>query len=326
MLKIISGVEKNKPIKTCIYGAEGIGKSTLASQMPKPLFLDTEGGTSQLDINRVKISTWQELLGAIKEVIANPDICKTLVIDTADWAETMCVKYVCFKGNVNGIEDFGFGKGYTYLAEEFKNMLTSLSQCCEVGINPVIVAHGKPRKFELPDEKGSFDRWEMKLSKQCSPLVKEWCDILLFCNYKTIIADADKNGKGKAKGGQRVMYASHHPCWDAKNRFGLPDQMLLDYSLIAKLYEGKEQPKIVEKPKAEPKKVEEPKNVEATNIKEEMEKVIEDLENDRIGIKSQNTNNVGAIDTTDLEQPKPTEQKTMSAREKLEEMRKKFAK
>ena len=34
------------------------------------------------------------------------------------------------------------------------------------------------------------------------------------------------------------MYATHHPCWDAKNRFGLPDEMDLDYSHIAHLFTG----------------------------------------------------------------------------------------
>lgn len=32
------------------------------------------------------------------------------------------------------------------------------------------------------------------------------------------------------------MYASHHPCWDAKNRYGLPDQMDMDFSEIAHLF------------------------------------------------------------------------------------------
>jgi hypothetical protein len=29
------------------------------------------------------------------------------------------------------------------------------------------------------------------------------------------------------------MYTAHHPCWDAKNRWGLPDECDFDYSVIA---------------------------------------------------------------------------------------------
>jgi len=234
MLNIVSGVEKT-PIKFCIYGAEGVGKTSLASKMPDPLFLDTEGGTSRLNVRRIKISSWEELIATVKEVIDNPEVCKTLVVDTADWAESLCNDFICNKYRKANIEDFGFGKGYTYLAEEFSTLLQLLSKLIEVGINPVVIAHGKPRKYELPEEQGQFDRWEMKLTKQCAPLVKEWCDVLLFCNYKTFVITTENNTK-KASGGKRIMYTTHNPCWDAKNRFSLADELDLAFSSISHLF------------------------------------------------------------------------------------------
>ena len=241
MLKIESGLEK-RPLKVVIYGAEGIGKSTFASQFPEPLFLDTEGGTSSLNIRRVKCgSSWDYLLSCVNEVIKDPSICKTLVIDTADWAESLCTKYVCEKYRKSNIEEFGFGKGYVYLQDEFSKLLTALDKLIELGVNAVITAHGKPRKFELPEEAGQFDRWEMKLTKQVAPLLKEWCDMLLFCNYKTYVVTTENNTK-KAQGGKRVIYTSHHACWDAKNRYGLPDELDLDFKGIAHLF-GTQSPK-----------------------------------------------------------------------------------
>ena len=41
----------------------------------------------------------------------------------------------------------------------------------------------------------------------------------------------------KAQGGKRTMYTSHHPCWDAKNRYGLPEECEMDYSVIAPVIE-----------------------------------------------------------------------------------------
>lgn len=234
MLKIVTGVERT-PIKVCIYGAEGVGKTSLAAQMPEPLFIDTEGGTSRLNVRRIKCTSWENLISIIKEVISTPTVCKTLVVDTADWAETLCVDYVCNKYRKASIEEFGYGKGYTYLAEEFGEFLKLLNKLVDVGINPVVIAHGKPRKYELPEEQGQFDRWEMKLSKQVAPLIKEWCDMLLFCNYKTFVVTTENNTK-KAQGGRRVMYTTHNPCWDAKNRFGLPEELDLSFDLIANLF------------------------------------------------------------------------------------------
>jgi hypothetical protein len=94
------------------------------------------------------------------------------------------------------------------------------------------------RKFELPDEMGSYDRYMLKLNeKNIAPLVKEWVDMLLFVNYKTDVVTAADGKTKKGKGGQkRVMYANHSACWDAKNRFGLPDEMPFEYSQIAHLF------------------------------------------------------------------------------------------
>ena len=97
MLPIKSG-RLNKPVKAVIYGLEGTGKSTLAAQTPNPLFLDTEGGTTYLDVSRIdQFTGWEGLLNTIEEVARDTSCCSTLVIDTADWAEQMAIKHICEK-------------------------------------------------------------------------------------------------------------------------------------------------------------------------------------------------------------------------------------
>lgn len=235
MITKIKGKIK-RAVKVVIYGAEGIGKSTLASKATDPLFIDLEGGTAQLDIARVEPPvTWEALIALIKEVAGSPGICKTLVIDTVDWAEQLCIKHICHKYNQPSIESFGYGKGYVVLQEEFKVLLDALDQVIAAGINVIMLAHAKMRKQELPDEAGAFDRWELKLTKQVAPMIKEYADALLFANYKTYVVSTDSNSK-KAQGGKRVIYTSHHPCWDAKNRFGLSDEVPMSYDSIAQLF------------------------------------------------------------------------------------------
>lgn len=235
MLNITEG-KINRALKTVIYGSEGIGKTTFAASFPSPLFIDTEGGTANMDVRRInRPQSWEELLGIVDDVAAEPNVCKTLVLDTADWAESLCTAHVCEKYSQNSIENFAYGKGYTYLAEEFGRLLTALDKVIDSGKNVVITAHAKMRKFEQPDEQGAYDRWEMKLSRQVAPLLKEWCDMLLFINYKTFVITTESNAK-KVQGGKRVIYTSHHPCWDAKNRQGLPDEMDLDFGNIAHLF------------------------------------------------------------------------------------------
>lgn len=235
MLNITKG-KIDRAQKVVIYGAEGIGKSGLAAKFPDPLFIDTEGGTAHMDVRRIeKPQSWEEMLSVVKEVAATKDVCRTLVLDTADWAEQLIVNYLCTKYKQNSIESFGYGKGYTYLGEEFSRLLGALDTVLTSGVHVVVTAHAKMRKFEQPDEMGAYDRWEMKLSKQVAPLLKEWCDILLFCNYQTFVVTSENNTQ-KAQGGKRVMYTSHHPAWDAKSRVPLPEVLDLDYKHITHIF------------------------------------------------------------------------------------------
>lgn len=221
--------------KVLIYGTEGVGKTSLAAQFPNPIFSDTEGSTGRYNLKRFeRPRTWDELLEQARYVRDHAVDHGTYVIDTADWAEALCIDHVCKEADKKNIEGFGYGKGYKILEAEFRKLITILDEVKEAGVNVVFVAHAKINKVEQPDEMGSYDRWETKLTKYVAPVVKEWADMILFLNYKTyVVATDDKGKKFKAQGGQRVMYTTHHTCWDAKNRHGLAEELPLSYEAIA---------------------------------------------------------------------------------------------
>lgn len=232
----LSGGMIAAPVKVVLYGPEGIGKSTFASQFPGAVFIDTEGSTRRMDVQRLPVPTsWAMLMDEVAEVAKGSVPCGTLVIDTADWAERLCISAVCGRFNLKGIEDFNYGKGYTYAKEEFAKLLDRLEEVIESGCNVVITAHSQIVHVEQPDAVGSYDRWTMKTSKQVAPLLREWSDMLLFANYKVLVekSGTGANAKNKATGGRRVMYTTHHACWDAKNRFGLPEELPFEYAQIA---------------------------------------------------------------------------------------------
>lgn len=243
-MQVISGkVQKAK--KVVLYGPEGIGKSSFAAQFPNPIFIDTEGSTTEMEVQRLmKPTSWEMLRQQVQWVKQQgPTRFGSLVIDTIDWAEMLCVDSVCATHNKKGVEDFGYGKGYIFVAEELGRFLNLLSDVVDAGIHVVLTAHAQIIKFEQPDEMGAYDRYQLKLGQKTgsrtAALVKEWADMVLFINYKTFsVATDDKGKKHKGQGGVRTVYATHHPAWDAKNRHGLPDEFPLDYRQIAHIFNG----------------------------------------------------------------------------------------
>lgn len=262
---ITSGVSQTAK-KIVVYGAEGIGKSSFASKFPGAVFIDCEGSTAPYNFSRLPRQTSWEMLKDEAQEAPNMGI-QTLVIDTADWAEKYMIQSILDSHGKKSIEDFGYGNGYRYLFEEWGRFLNILTEVVNKGVNVVLLAHAAMRKFEQPEEMGAYDRWEMKLTKtpKCDncALTKEWADMVLFANYKVYAVAQDKDGKKhKAQGGRRVMYTSHHACWDAKNRYGLPEECEFSYDAIRHVIENGQpqstpQPQSVPQqtaPKAEPVK------------------------------------------------------------------------
>jgi hypothetical protein len=228
---------KKAPVKTFIYGPEGIGKSTLAAEFPGAVFIDVEGGTNQLAVARMpKPTSWAMLVGEVQSVRDGDVTCGTLVIDTADAAERLCVQAVCAENSKAGIEDFGYGRGYTFVREAFGKLMDALSEVADHGMNVVVIGHSRLDKFERPDESGAYDRFSPKLidTKKASDaaMVKEWADMVLFLDYDITVV-TNKAGKAKATGGKRVIRTNHTPQWDAKNRFGLSDELPLSWDSIS---------------------------------------------------------------------------------------------
>jgi len=244
-MKILKG-KQTRPQRVVIYGVESVGKTTFAAQFPNPLFLDIEGGTAHLNTDRCEINSWSELNGALKEVAASD--YQTVIIDSADWAERLCVEDLLASTKKASIEDYGYGKGWVMVAERMSRMLTALDSLIANGKHVVLLAHSKVQRVEPPDLMTAYDRYELKMSKQSSPLVKEWADELWFFRFKTKVVESE-NGKAKGTGGkQRIILTTHSAAYDAKTRSGLAEELPMEWESVAHLFATNATPRA----KAEP--------------------------------------------------------------------------
>jgi len=241
-MKITKG-KQQRAQRVVLYGVESVGKSTFAAQFPKPLFLDVENGSNSINVLRWELETkpdrkielWNELKAAIIATKDEPQ--KTIVIDSADRVENIIREAICEQYKKTSIEDFGYGKGEVIVAEWLSRLLSSLDELIYCGKNVVIIAHSHVKPTQPPDMMASYDRYELRMSKKCSPLVKEWADELWFLRFKTKVVSTD-SGKGKGIGGkERILLTTHSASYDAKTRSGLAEELPLEWASVAHLFE-----------------------------------------------------------------------------------------
>lgn len=239
-----NGIQTGSGLKVVIYGQEGVGKSTLASNFPGAVFIDCEGSTSRMNVRRLpKPTSWQMLKDEFEFVLENAAAkgYQTVIVDTFDWAERLALETLCSEHHITGIEGMNYGKGWEYEKEMIGRFLDRTDRLIAAGVNIVLLCHAITRKTTLPEEMEEFDHWELKLgnktTNKIAPLLKEWSDMTLFLAFHTNIeAIDDKGKKHKATSCKRVMYTTKTAWWDAKNRFGMPDKLPLAWESLAPVF------------------------------------------------------------------------------------------
>lgn len=225
------GVRKVPP-RICIYGGHGIGKSTLASQFPAPIFISTEDGLDSLDVTSFpKARSLGEVVESIKTLLTEEHEFRTVVIDSVDWLVEPLIL-----DSINSQYDEkqqAYGKGQQYMAEEFREILQGLDALrLRKNMNVVLIAHAAVVKFEDP-RTDPYDRYTPKLPKLCNALLMEWADVLAFAAYKVIIKKSDGGFNREVKrgttNGDRLLHFVENPAFAAKNRYNCPEDAEMTY-------------------------------------------------------------------------------------------------
>lgn len=228
---------ERRPVRMCLYGTPGIGKTTFAAACPNPLLFDLEGGAGRVDVHRVPVKRWGQLIHHLTELADNPQHYETVVIDTLDAAERMLCKEMIEQDGRESIESYGYGKGFTMLGERFRFLIEKLDVLWEMGFNIVLLAQSGDRRKDEHEQGVSYDEWDLKLNKKnVMPLVIEWVDALLFARYNLKVVERD--GKRRSVGGEkRIIKTTAKAGFNAKNRFRLPPEMPLSApQLVEKMF------------------------------------------------------------------------------------------
>jgi AAA domain len=240
MTEQLNNLIKTGPItraqRIVIHGPNGIGKTTLAAQFPDPLILDAEDGSTHQNLARIQTPTEASFFEALRTLSGEENTYQTLVIDTIDVAEKFNRERVLKRHKMKNIEDFGYGKGWTYLREEFDLFLSGcLDTFIRHGIHVVSIGHSTVKRIKPPGLSDAYDRYELKLDPVNAARLREWADAVLFINWDVRISE-NAEGRVRGVGGkERLAFTTHCAAFDAKNRVNLPEKLECKFTALAPL-------------------------------------------------------------------------------------------
>lgn len=93
-------------------------------------------------------------------------------------------------------------------------------------MNVIVIAHSQVKAFNDPTQLVPYDRYILKLNEKAAALWREFTDGVYFLNYDVSVKkDSGGAKKGKAFGEGTILYTKRNVAYDAKNRFGLPEEI-----------------------------------------------------------------------------------------------------
>lgn len=225
---IVTKGKLKTPRLLMVHGIAGVGKSTFASGAPNCLFLPTEDGTEDLDVERLPRLTDLSEIKTFVDMIIGEAAQNTLVLDTADGLERIIWDSICTKHDISSIEELGYGRGYVEALNGWRWVLNQFYRLKDNGMDVVILAHSDMITVHPPNIE-SYTMWAPRLHKKAANLIIEWCDEVLFANFVVRTRETNQKKTQAVGKGERVLHCTPKPHYAAKNRLSMPDTLPLDW-------------------------------------------------------------------------------------------------
>ncbi|QFT69670.1 hypothetical protein FIU93_22995 [Labrenzia sp. THAF35] len=240
LLSSLKSTKRDHPPILSVYGSGGMGKTSLATEFPDPIYLHTRGENPPddviLDEAAFEVTSFDSLLDILGELVTEEHPFQTAIIDSLDGIEPMIWDYTCERMAWDSIDsnDKGsptaFGKGYLEADNDWREYISAITELAQRGIYVVQIMHCETKMHEDPVV-DSYMRYRPKLQKRACDLIVEKSDALLFVNKRTTLKEVDKGfGKKEKKaegssGRERVIYTDERAGFLAKNRMSMPPEI-----------------------------------------------------------------------------------------------------
>lgn len=239
---------KDTPPRILVYGMEGLGKTTIGTLAPNPVFIPTERGLiGYPEIAQYPVAqSMGDVIGYLQELYEQPHDYKTVVVDTVDALQRALYNQLKEESGVSKLieVDGGYGAYKINAADKFKQYLDCLDALNQERDMIVLqIGHAKTTKYTPPDG-SAYDIYSLKLQEggdnaNVMEMLMEHSDIVGFLKKPHLTTEVDKVNAKKAGTGRtigvtndkRFLHTKAEAAFRAKNRysrFGFPDKLELD--------------------------------------------------------------------------------------------------
>jgi hypothetical protein len=214
---------KRTPRRVFVYGDGGLGKTTLAAGMARPIFIDVNQGSSGFHVTRyvfeestgrTKPANFEELLSAVTDVAANSaGNYDTLVVDVLSDVEPLIFAEVVRRdGKAKNITDgnLGYNKGYEIAIDEWRRLVAELEAAWRAGLHIVLLDHTEVKK-EKNREGADYGRGMPKIHTIASKFINQWSDFTFFLEVEMTLVPDNPDERKKKKDyaisdGKRILH------------------------------------------------------------------------------------------------------------------------
>lgn len=255
---VIVGKEFQPP-RILVYGIDGVGKSTLASQAPNVIFIQTGDELGQIGAARFPVCThYSHVIQRLRQVADQAHEYQTLAIDHLSGLEKLIFDKVAQGSGKSSIDlvGGGFDKGQKLAMSEWGEVMELLNKCWNRGMAIILIAHARSEKLGDP-ENPMAEQFAPALHRKTScEMFRRWADAILFLTRRMTVK---KEGQGimekqipvaiGADGGERIIRTQWTPGSVGKNRYNIPMEIPFEkegafdlvMSYISSFYEEKGQ-------------------------------------------------------------------------------------
>lgn len=221
-----------RPPRIVIHGVASVGKSTLASNAPDPIFISCEDGSRELDVatwvfddkDRVQPKNLEEVRTAIKEITKSHEGYKTLVLDGMGDLDRLVQQHLCSKNPKWGgdIQFLGYGRPEALILGVWREIVVELEEANNAGLGIIMLGHSRVDNFAPPDSP-NYSRYQLAVTSHklgdVAGLLFGWSDIFGFARFEQMTTEAGKRTIGTGIQGARALHLQRMDSWDAKCRY-----------------------------------------------------------------------------------------------------------